>query len=647
MTVSRPDSLVDVKRVYLVMGCFAFIILLLIGRLWFLQVLKGSEFSVASERNRFREVMTPAPRGLVFDRNGQIMLANRPFFDLVIIPQYLQNRENTLKVMAELFQIPLVQIEKRLKEAARLPKFVPVRIKRNLSIHEVALVESNKFFLPGVDIDTAPRRDYDRNDSAHLMGYLGEVTTRELDSLNSQSRDFQYRVGMNIGKMGVEKKYESYLRGNEGKDFLQVDAYGRLQSRGSLDFGLFQRLPASRGADIYLTIDRDIQEAAIEAFRNKNGAIVALNAQTGQVLAYVSNPNFSLSLYQDGLSQEDWQGLQTNPFKPLLDKVTGGAYPPGSTFKIVTAVAALEENVVTPQRTFFCNGSFTLGNGRWRCWKKGGHGWVDMHKALEQSCDTYFYQMGNLLGIERLSKWARAFGLGEKSELGLNMELTGINPNAEWKLKTAGQGWATGDTINISIGQGYVLMTPLQVANMFAALGNGGRLYRPSLLNKVVDERGVALLTDAPHLRRTIVMRKSTLDVVKQALHDVVHSPTGTGKKAFIPGVTVSGKTGTAQNASLKRVKGQEQDIAFRKLDHAWFAAFSPSDEPEIAVVALSEFDGGGGGAQAAPIVQQVIKAYWRKKDPQKLLEQEKKGAQESAPHQGGATVPTQEAPHD
>ena len=618
----KSEMMIEPRRIYVAITVFIGLTVLLVGRLWYLQILKGRDFAIASERNRVREVTRPAPRGLIFDRNGSLMLSNRPFFDLVIIPQYLQNRERTLKIVSELFSIPLEQIEKRLAEAASVPHFVPVRIKRNLTLHEVAVMESNKFFLPGVDVDTAPRRDYQRSDSAHLFGYLGEVTNRELDTLNASSRDYLYRVGSIIGKMGVEKKYENSLRGLEGKDYLQVDAYGRLQTNTSVDFGTSARKLAQRGYDMYLTIDDDIQRAAVEAFRNKNGAVIALNAKNGEVLAYVSHPNFSLSMYQDGLTGEDWQLLQTNPYKPLLDKVTGGAYPPGSVFKIITALAALEEGVTSQQRTYSCNGVFSLGNGKWRCWQKKGHGVVNLRKALEQSCDVYFYQVGNLLGVDRIAKWAKAFGLGEKSGLDLNMEVTGIVPSTEWKLQTRGAPWQSGDTINVSIGQGYNLMTPLQIATMMAAMGNGGQVYRPYLLKKIVDSDGKIIAEEKPLLRKQITYKTDNWNLVKLGLEDVVMSPTGTGKRSRVPGFMIAGKTGTAQTAALKRGKDQEE-LHFQQRDHAWFAAYAPADNPEIAVVALSEFDGGGGGSQAAPIVQKILEAYLRKAHPEKFPQQE------------------------
>ncbi|MGY3804948.1 penicillin-binding protein 2 [Pigmentibacter ruber] len=617
---SRQESVSDPSRRNIIVSCFLGITAAITARLWYLQIIKGTDFSVASARNRVREITRPAPRGLIYDRNSRILLSNRLFFDLIVIPQYLQNRPKTLSIVSDLFHIPIQHIERKLLDSQANPKFVPVRIKRNLSLHEVATLESNKFFLPGVDVDSAPRRDYLGNESAHLFGYLGEVTAKELDILNSQVSNYQYRVGSIIGKTGIERKYEKYLRGGEGREALLVDALGRLQAENSLDISLNLSRPAQRGNDVYLTIDSDLQNIATEAFRNKNGAICALDPNNGEILVYLSNPNYKLAMYQDGLTMEDWQNLRSNPFKPLLDKVTGGAYPPGSTFKIIVALAALEEGVVTAERKFNCPGYFVLGNGRWKCWKHTGHGPVNMSAALELSCDVYFYNVGNLVGIDRIAKWGKLFGLGERTGLDLNMELPGISPSTEWKLRTKGLPWLSGDTINASIGQGFNLCTPIQVLNAFAAVGNGGTLYKPHFLKKIVDSQGKIIFEEKQTEIRKIKINPANLAVVKKGLFDVVQSNIGTAKRARVEGFTVSGKTGTAQTSALKFTKGvNQEDVAFNALDHAWFAAYSPSDTPEIAVVVFSEYDGGGGGANAAPIAQQIIEAYWRKKFPEKF----------------------------
>lgn len=617
---SKQDIISDPKRRNIILTSFFGLTAAITGRLWYLQINRGHDFSIAAIKNRIREITRPAPRGLIYDTQGRVLLSNRLFFDLIIIPQYLQNREKTISILSSLFHISQEQIEKKLIESQANPKFVPVRIKRNLSIHEVATLESNKFFLPGVDVDSAPRRDYVGNEAAHLFGYLGEVTLKEIDILNSGTADYQYRVGSIIGKTGVEKKYERYLRGLEGKDALLVDALGRLQVDSDYNFAINISKPAERGNDAHLTIDSDLQAVAMDAFRNKNGAVCAMDPRSGAILAYISNPNYKLSVYQDGLTTNDWQMLRSNPFKPLLDKVTGGAYPPGSTFKIITAIAALEEGVVSIDRKFNCPGYFTLGNGRWKCWQHRGHGPVNLPQALEKSCDVYFYNVGNLLGIDRIAKWAKLFGLGERTGLDLNMELPGIVPSSEWKLRTKGLPWLSGDTINCSIGQGYNLYTPIQMLCAFAAMGSGGKLFKPHLLKQIVNNEGKVIQAENPTLIRQINMKPENLAAIKKGLFNVVNGTTPTARKARVEGFSVSGKTGTAQTSALKYTKGKlKDDVAFQALDHAWFACYSPSDVPEIAVVVFSEYDGGGGGANSAPIAQKIIEAYWKKKFPEKF----------------------------
>lgn len=615
---TRQDSVVDSRRVTIGAGFVLAVIAALIARLWYLQIYRGEDFRIASERNRLREVPQPAPRGLIYNRDAGLMLSNRPFFDLVIVPQYLIEKERTFEILSGLFHIAPEVIEKKLEKSASLPRFAPVEIKKNLTLHEVALVESVRFFLPGVDVEIKPRRAYSRNESAHLFGYLDEITGRELDNFRSRFPEGDYESQSTVGKLGVEKKYETYLRGRKGLEYLQVDAYGRLQSGRGFDLGGFQGRAPTRGNDLYLTIDGVLQNAAIEAFKNKNGALVALDPRSGEILAYVSNPNFSLSMFQDGLTSEDWQALQSNPFKPLLDKVTGGSYPPASTYKVVTAIAALEEGVVTPGRVFNCDGTFRLGNGLWRCHKRTGHGPVNLFSAMAMSCDVWFYQVGNLVGVDKIAKWAKLLGFGERTGLDLNMELPGLVPTSSWKLRERGIPWQQGDTINIAIGQGYNLATPLQLANAYAAIANGGTLYRPFLLRQIVDESGQVKERSSPKVIRKVPLQPWVVEAVQKSLRDVVDSPNGTARRIQSAQFSMAGKTGTAQNASLKRTKDIE-NIQLLQRDHAWFAAYSPAEDPRIVVVVLSEYDGGGGGSQAAPIAREVIEAFWRKQEPSRF----------------------------
>jgi penicillin-binding protein 2 len=608
---SKSKSIIDPKRRNFLFGSFTALTSILIARLWYFQILKGADFYAASEKNRHREVNIKAPRGRIYDRNGTLLLSNRTYYDLVLIPQYLQKTDTILDVVAKLFHIDREVIEKKLKESKNSPKFLPIIIKKNLSLHEVALLESNKFFLPGVDIDTFSRRDHPHNLSAHLFGYLGEVSTKELERLKIQYSSMNYRSGSIIGKTGIERKFENYLKGKEGKQFSIIDAFGRLQSSG---FKSNLSYTAKRGADIYITVDSKLQKFCEKVFAGKNGVICAMNPQNGAILAYLSFPNFDLSSYQKGLSYEDWLLLKNNPYKPLLDKMTGGVYPPGSTFKIVAAVAALEEGVITPEKIFNCPGYFKLGSGKWKCWKHYGHGPMNLRQAIQQSCDVYFYNIGHLLGVEKIAKWSELFGFGQKSGLNMNFEHPGIVPSIDWKLKSKGIPWQTGDTINTVIGQGYNLATPLQMLNSFCAIGNGGILYKPYLINKAVNWNGKVIHKTEPSIIRKISLKKETVSFLKSALHDVVMTPTGTGRRSRpSTGHTAAGKTGTIQNSALKFTKGIElEDVSFRALDHAVFACYSPSDSPEIALIVFSEYQGGGGGLHAAPIAKKILDYYWK-----------------------------------
>lgn len=614
------ENIIDPTRRKALLTGFGALTAGIIARLAYLQILNGKNFEIASLRNRMREILLPAPRGIIYDKDGEVLISNKIFYDLVIIPQYLQNPDKTLAIISNLFNIPYEYIQGKLNDSKDNPKFLPIKIKRNLSLHEIVLLESNKFFLPGINIDAEARRDYTGNESAHLFGYIAEITPKELEIFNAQNRSHPYQPNFTVGKSGIEKKCEIYLRGLEGRETRLVDAYGRLQSN-TLNININQK--PIRGNDVHLTIDRTLQAEAEKAFWNKNGAVCAMNPKTGAILAYLSNPNYKLSLYQDGLTPSDWQALRTNPLHPLLDKVTGGAYPPGSTFKVITAFAALESNIITAEKRFTCPGYFNIGSYQWKCWKHEGHGSVNLTEAIMLSCDVYFYNIAQLMGIDPITKWSRLFGLGERTGLDLNMELTGIVPSQEWKLRTKKVPWQKGDTINAAIGQGYNNCTPLQILNLFSTIANGGNLYKPYLIDKIVAIDGRVLLESQPTLIRNLNLNQTHLSLICKGLFDVVQSQNGTAKKARVNGFNVSGKTGTAQNASLKVTKDiSKTNVDMLALDHAWFVGFSPSEDPEIAVVIFSEYEGGGGGAFAAPIAQKLFETFLRKKFPEKFSNQ-------------------------
>jgi penicillin-binding protein 2 len=586
-------------------------------RLWYLQVIQGHYYALASERNRMRHLDVRASRGLILDREGLPLLENRATYDLAITPQYLSRPNETLDTLKHLLDFTQAEIAKIKKQLSLSPQFLPLVIKKNLSFQEAAIVETHKFFLTGLDVITSPNRWYKSDEQAHLIGHLGEISQKEIMEFNRISKSKKlppYKLGALVGKNGIEKQYEIFLRGQEGQKLIQVDAHGRLYTQNTFRISqLYQDVEAVPGHNVVLTISKKLQESARKIFQDHNGALVALDVNTSEVLAYISQPNYDLNLYVNGISAEDWLALRTNPNKPLIDKVSSGVYAPGSVYKVITAIAGLQEKIITPSTTFNCPGSFSLGRGHWRCWKRTGHGPVNIIQALERSCDVFFYNLGHLVGAQKLAFWAEQFGLGQKTGFELNTEHSGLNPTQEWKRQASQGDWHPGDTINMSIGQGYVLVTPLQVANLYAAIANGGHLHRPFVTKSVLSSHGQIIFSQKPELIRTIPIEKSYLDLIKQSLFQVVNAPLGTAKRAQAP-YGISGKTGTSENISAQIDKATSQEnLPMAKRDHGWFVGYAPSQKPEIVIAVLSE-NAGGGGKTAAPVAKELFDVYFEAK---------------------------------
>ncbi len=596
----------------------------LLFRLWYVQIYRGDYYRQISENNRIQYIEVPAARGIVYDRNGQTVLGNRPYFDLVYVPQFVKDTDTTFKILSRLLHVPAPVFQRRLNMAKGLPKYLPVSLKRNLSLHEVAVIESNKIFLPGIDVAQAPRRDYKAVTPSHVVGYLGEISKKELVRQNDENPDNPYRAGDLIGKQGLEARWERYLRGDRGNRLIQVDAFGRQVDsleRASLNLPEVAAVP---GSDLILTIDMELQVIAQEAFKGKNGAVVALDPRTGEILAMVSEPGYDPNLYQTGMSADKYRSLVANPYKPFLDKTTGGIFMPGSTWKAVVAVAGLEEGVINANKTIYCPGYYTLGDKTMKCHAHQGHGTVNLRKALMKSCDVYFYNLGVELGVDRIARYANELGMGQKLGVNLNMELPGLVPTTAWKRLTARVPWAAGETPSVAIGQGAVQTTPMQMAALYAEIGMEGKLFRPHLVRRIVNHVGETVLTEEPELIRTAKIRPETWRLVKEGLTAVVMDQEGTGKNARVEGQVVAGKTGSVQVVSLSRNSGKGQkDVSMQWREHAMFTAFSPAENPEIALAIVSEHDiVGGGGASAAPVAGKILNAFWRlKKDRARLAQ--------------------------
>lgn len=616
--IFKQDSLLVQSR-FLWAGLF---ILTMTGgllfRLWYVQIYKGDYYRKISERNRVRRIEIPAPRGVFYDRNGDILLGNRPFFDLVYIPQYVKDKETTFKILSRLLHIPAERFEISLRQSRGRPKFLPISLKRNLSLHEVSTIEANKIFLPGIEIRVAPRRDYKEGIPPHMVGYLREVDQETLEDFNEKSPDNPYLPGDLIGKQGLEARWEQHLRGKRGYRLIQVDAFGRQTHAFEENGWSFPKVPAVPGSDLELTIDKDLQLTAREAFAGKYGAVIALDPATGEILAAVSEPGFDPEMMQSGLSNEDWRRLTSNPFKPFLDKTTGGEFPPGSIYKPVIAMAALEERIINTSTTYHCPGYFVLGDRTFHCHDRGGHGTVNLRKALVHSCDIYFYHIGVELGVDRIARYARAFGLGERLGVKLNTERPGLIPTSAWKQMVHRFPWTAGDTPNVSIGQGYNLLTPMQMVSLYSSIANNGKVWRPYLVKKITNHVGETVFQKQPELINDIgLIKPKTFRLMRDILMDVVHDPKGTGRRARLENVTVAGKTGSAQVVGLKKNRNQD-DVSRMWKEHAIFAAFSPAEHAEIAVIVVSQNDReGGGGRAAAPVAAKIIERYWQLKEQQ------------------------------
>jgi penicillin-binding protein 2 len=597
------DAIKKKIRIFAILAVVSFLCLWM--RIWYLQILKWQYLTGLSENNRVRMVTLPANRGMIKDRNGETLVSIRPAFNLYLTPEDTQNLDSSLDKLSQRISLDRKKLK---KEMAQTKSFKEVLIKGDISREEVAFVEENNMSLPGIHIRAEPLRNYVFNDLAsHTLGYLGEISKAKLEI----NKDPAYRQGDFVGKNGLENIYESLLRGQKGYKEVEVDVSGR-------ELKTLRKLPPESGNNLILTLDVKIQKELEKLMTgtaevNKNGSAVVMKVQTGEIIAITSKPSFDPNKFAAGISPDNWKELVTDEWHPLQNRSIHGQYPPGSTYKIVTALAGLEEGIIKPDTSIYCPGHFKLGRGRYRCWKKSGHGAVDLHDALVQSCDVYFYTIGHRLGIDTIAKYAKRIGLGRPTRMGLSREKNGLVPTTQWKLLKKKQPWLLGETISASIGQGYNLVTPIQQAMMMGAVANGGVLLKPYLVKRIEGPDKQARKEFHPEIVGQIGVNPEHLEQVRRALSDVVNGARGTGKKSRMKNIVVSGKTGTAQVVRMKSneelEKGEVIPIKYR--DHAWFVAFAPYEKPEIAVAVIVEH-GGHGGATAAPIAGKIFKKYFK-----------------------------------
>lgn len=597
------DNTIDLdwlkKRLLPMMCIIAALFAVLLGRLMFLQLIVGGEYHRLSSSNSIRLQDITALRGLIYDRNGRLLVDNRPAFNLTITPKDAGDMEAVLTRLSNYSGLPWEMLKEKWDASRKAPSFKPILIKQDIGRDLLAVLEARRYALPGVSVTVQPVRDYlFPQQAAHLLGYLGEISSKELES----DRFPHLKIGEYVGKFGIERSLESFLGGRRGGRQVEVSSSGQVVRT----LETVEPLP---GKDLYLTIDSQLQQTAEQALGDEAGAVVAIDPNNGEVLALASMPAFNQNDFISGLTTKKWQALIGNPYKPLNNKAIQGSYPPGSTYKIVTALAGLEEKVIDKHTTYFCPGQFKLGKRTFRCWRRGGHGTVNLKRALSESCDVYFYQVGLKLGVDKLAKYARAFGLGSPTGIELANENSGLIPTAAWKKGHTGVSWQRGETVSIAIGQGFNLTTPIQMAVLTAAVANGGTLYQPTVLKNsaAVDaEAG----TKADRLLGHLPVSQHNLKLVQNGLWEVVNGNRGTARIAKIPGVEVCGKTGTAQVFTRKtQARLKEEDLDKLLRSHAWFVAYAPAEKAQIAVAVLVEH-GAHGSSAAAPIAKKVISTY-------------------------------------
>ena len=597
------DAIKKKIRIFAILVVVSFLCLWM--RIWYLQILKWQYLTGLSENNRVRMVTLPASRGMIKDRNGETLVSIRPAFNLYLTPEDARNLDSSLDKLAQRISLDREKLKKKISQTK---SFKEVLIKGDIPREEVAFVEENNMSLPGIRIKAEPLRNYVFNSLAsHTLGYLGEISKASLERL----KDPAYRQGDFVGKNGLENIYESLLRGKKGYKEVEVDVSGR-------ELKTLRKQPPESGNNLILTLDVKIQEELEKlmtetAEQNMNGSVVVMKVQTGEIIAITSKPSFDPNKFAAGISPKNWRDLVTDEWHPLQNRSIHGQYPPGSTYKIVTAIAGLGEGVIKPDTSIFCPGHFKLGRGRYRCWKKSGHGFMNLHDALVQSCDVYFYTIGHRLGIDTIAKYAKRFGLGRSTRLGLSQEKKGLVPTTQWKLLNKKEPWQLGETISASIGQGFNLVTPIQQVIMMAAVANRGILLKPYLVKRIEGPEGQLRQEFFPEIIGQIGVDPDHLEQVRMALRDVVNGTRGTGKKSRLKNIIVSGKTGTAQVVRMKSneelEKGEAIPVKYR--DHAWFVAFAPYEKPVLAVAIIVEH-GGHGGATAGPIAGKIFKKYFK-----------------------------------
>lgn len=610
--------------------------MLIVGRLWYLQIIQGQELREYSERNRVKEVKKPAPRGLILDREGRVLVDNLPGFEAAISPQYATHLEETAEAVSKVLNIPAKDIINEVKTSRRRNgPFRSVRIKDNLTMEEVYRLKMLRWDHPGLNINEVIVRHYPlKENGAQLFGYVSEISKQQIEKYNKRYQGkFAFEQGDIIGKQGLEEEWETSVRGTDGMYFVEVDARGREAVQENSKFLGFEPSPEVPGNNLILTIDKDIQQAAYQAMQREDkigpriGGLVAI-LPNGEILAWVNTPSYDPNEFSTGISNKLWSRLINDPFKPLRNKIIQDHYPPGSIFKPIVALAALEEKVITENTKIFSPSQFKFGRRVYHNHSRTNYGEINVIKALELSSNVFFYKMGISLGINKIAKYASALGIGQKTNIRLNNEVSGLIPTEEWKKESLGEEWQPGENLSNAIGQGFVLTTPLQMALAYNAIGTEGKLYHPMLVKQVISNQNQVVDTFEAQLLRDLslpekgkekpLISPKSFKTVKKGLEQVANGARGTARWWTIPGVKLAGKTGTVQvrSFSADQIYDKCLERPINQRHHGWFVGYAPADKPLITVAVLAE-RACAGSSGGAPVVRDVIRAFLEKYHPE------------------------------
>ncbi|MBV9497511.1 MAG: penicillin-binding protein 2 [Acidobacteria bacterium] len=615
MRVYRDDQKFLTFRINAVLWAITGVFVFLAGSFWFVQGVQAEKYRNLSESNALRELIIPAKRGLIMDRNGKILADNQPAYSLTLDRSLMkpllkadpQHRTKLVTFLAAVLAVTPQEIESRFEKGKALPVARPMPIGEDLTMTQVASIQAESISFPELSVDPVQRRNYPYGTmAAHVMGFIGEATEKDLAARK------ELKLGDLIGKRGVELKYDNFLRGKDGAQYWEYDSHGRRLA----EYTRARREPVA-GDNVYLTLDFELQRRAEQYFIENEfvGAAVALDPRNGEVLAMVSSPAFNPNVYSKRFSPDTYKTIVSNPFRIELNRTIQGLYSPGSVFKAVMAMAGLADGVITTDTTYGCSGSGVFFGRRFRCYKKEGHGSVDVEHALKVSCDIFFYNTGARLGVDRISEYAHSLTFGEVSQIDLDGEKAGIVPSTKWAAEKQHRKWYPSETISVSIGQGPLIVTPLQTANMMAAIASGGTVYQPHVVRMIekagADGKVAQRLKVEPRVLHKVNLSQPALHAVKEGLWKVVNEDGGTGSNARVEGLDVVGKTGTVQ-VIAQHGWVKTEGLPFKYKDHAWFASFASRDDPAMVVVVFVEH-GGHGGVDAAPLAKLLYEARFSK----------------------------------